>query len=436
MLNDEELKTKDKLSWGGYTFLLMFAPPIIPHINMILLLGLFSFAYLAINWNRIDLTKLKKMGIVGFLHKYYFFLLYALFVFFFYLLFDGRLQEITISDIYRYLILLPVEFICVFLLLIKAEEKNWNIINFSEIFIIGGIYQFFLVLLAFIFPPVKNLFIKVMSENTGQAVYFNTTLQSQGSEVRYFGFASTLIDNFGYCIGLLCALSMFIGFFYKKRFLGYVPLLLFTTLLNSRTGLLMFVVALLLFLVGALVDNNLEAFATIFFSLFVFVVLFLITFAIISVSAPETLNWISSGFINLLNTVFGKTSQNFDVGDVLFSKKFWTFPSGFAFFFGSGFDVVNAGKYLSMHSDVGYVNQIWTFGLVGTILLYIPFVSVMVKAFKNNPTLLRVLLVTFTILFFLIMIKFDVITYNPGSPVFLSIILFLMKEGNHLRAES
>ena len=89
-----------------------------------------------------------------------------------------------------------------------------------------------------------------------------------------------------------------------------------------------------------------------------------------------------------------------------------------------------------MHSDVGYVNQIWTFGLVGTILLYIPFVSVMVKAFKNNHTLLRVLLVTFTILFFLIMIKFDVITYNPGSPVFLSIILFLMKEGNHLRAES
>lgn len=428
------ISSKEYIFYSIYAFLLMFAPPIIPHINIVFFLAFFSLIYIILRLNKVINEVIFKARIVNFMVGYFIFYVYALLVFSFNGAQNTKMFSVTISDMYRYTLLVPAMFVCVLFLMTNLYKKDWNFMQISSILIGGGIIQFFFCLTAFLLPSIKTMFISVMAANTGQSVYFSNSINVVGTEIRYFGFASTLLDSFGYCVGTLTALALFLGVFYKSKYLFAVPCLLFTTALNSRTGLLIALIGAIFVILAVAYMGDIKKILTVIVGIIAFLICGYVILNIISSVSVLTMEWISSGFESLTSILTGKQTQTYDFANVLFSTRFWTLPKDMALFFGSGYDVnTTLNGILGFHSDVGYINLLWEFGIVGTILLLLPYLELMISTFIRARKKNKLFVLGVIVCFFIVMVKFDATSYTPGAPLFFVILWYsqLEVEGSH-----
>lgn len=430
------IKTKsptysENIYFALYTFILMFAPPILSQVNILIPLAMFSLIMLLTKYYKVVHRILELRIVKNTMLLYWFFLLYAIVVMLISMGINYEFTSVIVKDIYRYFILIPAMWVSIIYLLSVFSFKKYGKKDIINFFLMAGILEFILVLLSFINPNIKQMFISVMYKNTGQQVFLAKTLNVDSNTVRFFGFANTLLDSFGYCMGVLAVVAMFLGIIYRKRYIIISFCLLFSTALNSRTGVLIFLIGLLLMLIFFVIRGDFKPLFWVLGILAVVGLLFIIGNQVFSASASnQTWTWIISGLNSILSIFTGESTSTYDVADVLFSESFWVLPKGINLIVGSGYEVTSSlNGLLTFHSDVGYINLIWQFGIIGFLMILSPYIYMFNYAIKKSKGLNSFFYLFLILIFFFVMIKFDATSYTPGTPLLIMLLLIVNIEG-------
>lgn len=398
-----------------FIFLLLFAPPFIKNINLLLILTIFSIILISVKYKDklklvIKNTYLKKGMILTLI--YYVWQAFTIIINI--ILSDMHLYNYAINY-YSMFLVFPITFICCLYVIFYAQDNNINFNKLLKLIIYAGLIQSIITLLAFLFPSVKEVLLNIMYENTGEKLYLN----SYHTTRRFFGFANNLLDSFGFGTGILAVLPLFYSIENGKKWLITVPFLLLVPLLNSRTGLLVFVIGFITWVIYIIKNRLLQSYSKIFIYLIISTILL---FTVIAIFYPTTITWITDDFLSF----FGLKSGT---ANILFSQDFWALPNIVNIFIGSGILVAAFGglkHYLGFTSDVGYVNEIWKTGIIGLIIMLILLIYIIKFIFKNIDKHYRYFTIFIFISILITNIKFYVYSYNPGMVIILLILIYIV----------
>ena len=167
------IKTKsptysENIYFALYTFILMFAPPILSQVNILIPLAMFSLIMLLTKYYKVVHRILELRIVKNTMLLYLFFLLYAIVVMLISMGINYEFTSVIVKDIYRYFILIPAMWVSIIYLLSVFSFKKYGKKDIINFFLMAGILEFILVLLSFINPNIKQMFISVMYKNTGQ----------------------------------------------------------------------------------------------------------------------------------------------------------------------------------------------------------------------------------------------------------------------------
>ena len=413
---------KRKIFLVLFLFGFIYAPPIFP-FNFMYITAIYSWFMLIVKYRKAVKKLLIKKNVGYFniglclLFIYYLFLIIINVSF-------GESVEIGnyINTIYRFFSIFFIIEPTVLYILLYCKNNKMSINDLIEGLIYGALIEFILCIACVISPSIKItlntiMFSNANSQNIGE-------LASWTYNARYYGFAEVMIDLFGYGSGLIAGICLLYGYYKKKEFLKYFPLLVFMTCINSITGLLIILIAGILIIFESKITKQK------LWMLLVAPVLFVIFMFIYAKVAPGSFDRIINNFWVLVDS--SEVTHAVTSLEVLFSDRFWQLPSKTGhIIFGTGHSVYGTEYYT--HSDVGYINNIWLFGIVGTISLYFFYWKLLLtnkntysKLYKN---------ITYFMLFSLMFfeIKGIGIGCNPGNSVLilLAISIYFLKDYNY-----
>ena len=403
MFKKENLKTRIPLVI--YIFLFLFAPPIIKNINLLLILFIFSFITIIIKYRKEikDIINIKQLKILIFLVAVYFIYYFAIIGVNF--IFTKQLYVYNyIINIYSILLVIPIVMICSLHIILYSKRYK---ITFNEIIkyiIIAGMIQASFTLLTLLIPELKSFLINLMYQNTGEKLYLN----KYHIERRMFGFANNLLDSFGFGTGIIAVIPLFYSINNSKKWLITVPFLLLVPLLNSRTGLIVFGIGIIVWFIYLIKTKSLKKYLNIFILMGILVIFAILA---ISVLSPKTIDWI-------INDILSFFTDNKGTADVLFGEDFWKLPQNILnIIFGTGYNIAGFGnmkEVIGFTSDVGYINEIWKTGIVGLLLLVVTFVILVKYIIKKLPNEYKYFIIFIFLAALISNIKFNVYSYNPG----------------------
>ena len=408
----------DKISYSLYLFVLVFAPPIVPYPH--LFLTIFSFLMLATTYKRKVWIVLKRSGIYNWVLAMGLLAMYTVCV---PLPISMLCNDIVntshyISVINRYGVLIVAVSVCVTYLLCKTDRDGYGYEFLLESLINAGVIEGVCAALAFLFPGVKSVFIFFMKQFSASNLYSNTWYIT----VRSYGFASTLVDVFGLGAALIAGICFFYGITRKKIYMAESIVIAIATILNSRTGLLVYLISIVLSLLYVLQKGDIRKIISTFIAIGLLIIAGSKILDIMSTN-EYTAGWFQAGIKSIQNFMSGNRTSNTsgDAMSMLFQDNFWKFPTFPRIIFGTGHSLYGAEGYA--HSDVGYVNEIWLFGILGCLLLYGKIIEMcgMMKKSTRIPVF-DYAAVFLLISYFFFNIKGAALGYNPGAVVMFFII--------------
>lgn len=414
-------KNYDSIFLSFYAFFCIFAPPIIPNINILLIVAFFSLINL-FNSKKKAMLITKKSGINSFVKCYSFSCFYVVVLICLNILFSDQqflFKNNYLITLYRLFLLVPAQLVCIIYFIKKCEQKNYSLNRIYLILIYAGLIECVFVFIAYFFPNIQQLLLNIMAENTGN----EALLIEYRFVYRGFGFASTLLDTFGYGVGILITIALFLAFSNKIQYIIFAFLLIASTILNARTGILISVVGFVCIIPVAFKNKSLKEIMKYLILTIVIIGLVIVFTNYVINSNNPTLNWLKKGIESITYFFIGKDSQYYDVSNVLFSKKFWTFPEFPFFIFGTGHSAYGLSTMIGFHSDVGYVNSIWREGIIGLCLFIFTYMNMFIRAYKESKdTQIKYLIIFLVIAFLAMLTKGDMIAaYNPGN--FLTLLI-------------
>lgn len=191
---------------------------------------------------------------------------------------------------------------------------------------------------------------------------------------RGFGISDSLTSSYGFIQGVMLAL----GIFYlkdNKWFLLFIPFMLFSILLNARTGIILAVIGILLTFICK------KQFKYMLITLGVtFIVISLIPFFISSLGLSDDSLLFITGFFDEVISVFeSKDISSSNTTSALFDSMIVWPDDLFQWILGRGFSLFRADFHVN--SDVGYINQLNYGGLVYVFIL-LSFFFYLIKQMK------------------------------------------------------
>lgn len=396
-----------------YIFLLLFAPPFVKNINFLLICFVFSSIVILLKYrNQIkeiliykNIKKILKILILYYL--WYFFTIIINIIF---------TKKIYIYNyfvnIYSIFLIFPILFICCLHIILYCDDKKISLDNIFRYIIIAGLIQSLITILSLLFPEIKKQLLEIMYNNTGETLYLNNYHISR----RFYGFANSLLDSFGYGTGLLAIMPLFYSIKNGKKWLITIPFLLIVPFFNSRTGLVVFVLGFFIWIIYLIKNKSIKKYSKI---LICFFLIFVLTILLIYKLKPVTFQWI-------VNDIFSFFTDNNGTATVLFSHNFWKLPSFINMIFGTGYNIAGFGKMhavLLFDSDVGYINEIWKTGIIGLSILLITFIKLIKELLNNSDSENKFFIISIFVITLIVNVKFYVFSYSPGITILILISL-------------
>lgn len=417
---------KIKLSYVIYIFLFVFAPPIVPKVNFILILFAYSLIQLLTKYKRRVMYAFKQSGALFYTKLMLVSMIYLTVIMFFGFLLDPVNLTNYINTWYRFFMIFPVVITCIIFIILRSEELGYGFKELLKGLIYAGLIQATTTMLMLLFPEFRNFLLKVLYFNTGNELSQNLWHIQR----RFYAFSHNVFDTFGYGAGILAALPLFYGILTNKyKYFTFALFLLLVPLFNSRTGLIIFFIGVSCVFPFVVFQTN---FKRLFKAIFVFLIMYiviLISFSFLVESFPNTFGWVESGINDVLGFLKGEMGD--DSLSVITSSEKWHMPESIWILTGTGHNVYGARGYY--HSDVGYVNDIWLVGILGLTLLYLPIITLFIKALKEIKILkARALIVFLMASFFVTNIKTIVLNYNVGTSIVFLITLFMIFNRNSI----
>nr|WP_317354378.1 hypothetical protein [uncultured Agathobacter sp.] len=422
ILNIQMNKIKFDIKWTVFLFILIFGPPFMPYPHIFL--SLISLLFLLLLYKS-DYNKLYCLARTSGIHKW----IFTMIVLFFYVCIvafpvsalNDDIVNLShyISIINRYGVLCLTVVSCDLLIIYVIKKRNisWN--RFVEMLVYAGLLESFCCVASYVSPTVKEFFVSSMVRFIGGFEASNWYIT-----VRCYGFASTLVDLFGFGIALIAGVSFFYGVEYKPRFVLYSVLIAFDALINARTGVVIYVMAIVITIAYWAYKGNLKLLSKILVSLGIIIFLVVLVWNIVSTN-ETSFYWIDSA-LESIKSLLSNKNLNSNTGKMdplvaLFEEQSWALPDGIRIILGTGHSLYLANGY--KHSDIGYINEIWLWGIIGCALLYGTLIKIAKNLLrKSNPSIFKFTAIYTISAFIVFNIKGIALGYNPGAVVMLLLI--------------
>ena len=233
-----------------------------------------------------------------------------------------------------------------------SNNKNIKLITLFRLAALQGIIS----LIMLIIPSTKDIALRLYYLG-GEENYFI-------SAMRIFGLSSDYTFFTPIYHGFLISIGVYLSLFKKLNLFKYLPFILVAVVLNGRTGLILATGLSTFVFLAYTISNS----SKLYDSLKVIVIVFLSLIIIINILEtinPRTYAWIYSSFEELYYLLFrNEATGTFSTLDTMF-----LLPTGVSLLFGEGFRLYGNTKGL-IHSDIGFVNDLFLGGILYTSILY------------------------------------------------------------------
>ena len=400
-------KKRRKVLLALYLFFLMFQPPIIP-MNTIYFWGAFTIVLYVLQKKRLGFKLLINAEMIE---------IYRIFLFL-----AGYIMVISVIDVLandqllinnrlrcinQLIVLSAIEFICIAFFLNKCEYYKLDYNEVVSVIAIVGIMQGLCSIAAYASPQIRFFFLK----NNGDLFKNLYVLERRG-----YGFSNILLDTYGYGMGLIAGAVLLAN---NKVFWKKVIVFLFcsiSVLLNARTGIVVIALAIIAYLFQS---NTIKHFFI--KGIMAIGVIFIIWGYVLPLfeqfllsSSSQNMRWIGAGIHEMTNLIKGSSTIN----DVNFLSSFHHLPdSALTWLFGSGHNVYGIYQDIGFHSDVGYINYLWEFGVIGTIVLVYGIYRLYSSAYKLAAGKEKFVVLFLAVSYIVVLFKAILIGYNPGVVV-------------------
>lgn len=398
-----------------YIFCFLFAPPLVKNINFVLFVFAYSFIMIIIKYRKKLKETLKSITIKNCIFLLLVYLVMYVISIILNIAFTGEIYLTNyVMNLYSMFIGFIVIFVCALYLIYRLQELGKELDDLIRLFIFAGLIQSLITITTLLSPAIKTKLVRIMFLNTGDILLNTPWIISR----RFFGFSNSMLDLFGFGTGLLAVLPLFYSIKHGKKYLACVPLLLLVPLLNSRSGLIMFVIGFIVWFIYILKNKTYKNISKII----VVSLILAVTFIVLLIKfSPNTLDWILKDFGSFIGKGNGTASA-------LFGKDFWTIPPIQSWLMGTGYNVSAYSGFKVeniTHSDVGYINEFWKVGIAGSIILYSFITYILIKAYKSSKEKYqKSIFVVFLMSIFVFLIKGTIFTYNPGCVIIYTLALY------------
>lgn len=301
---------------------------------------------------------------------------------------------------------------------LRDHYKGISSDEFFKLIIFVSVLQLFFVVLSFFFPSVKTFF-NNLTTNNSFSDNIRASMKSEWDMTwRAYGLTENYYDGFGFVISILLSSVLVYGFKHKSKFIiALAFILLVMPLLNARTGLVLCVVSYSIILLRYL---NVKKAVSYIILLIFGVIVFLLFFKRLPYGLQDAL----TRGINDIGLLF--KGQRVGVFSEILDADF-LFPDEWVF--GAGASPERIAHIIGI--DSGLVQGVWRFGIIGSILLWMGFLSCGYIAYRNNKEKsYRTIIITLFVLMF--MYYFKLYFFNSYANVFIIFFfLFIVAIGNN-----
>lgn len=398
-----------------YLFFFFFSPPIIPSLNVIIPQFLLSIILIACFYRQEALAIVKSRVVARFLVLYGIFLAYLITV-----LFLSYGFQYLLSNSYRFLMIVPVVFGCVLFIACVARKEGYDLLTVFRLALYAVLLQVLIGLLSLLFDPVKEVLVSVMREHTG-----GIALSSKYHlERRFYGFANDLLDNFGYGMGLAVLLPLLLTAGTRKMaWLATIIPIILVTFMNARTGLVVAAVCIACFVVYSLFSRQKASRVTIL-SVILMVEVVLLSGPFLLASNQKAYDSFMQDMGSIIALVSGGEVKQSTTGANLLRGGVQLPSNSTQLFFGTGLSVfASQSAVADYQSDIGYINDIWLVGIIGSLLLYTPFVYLLVVLYGRGGVM-RPVAVALLLALLLFQIKGPAI--KPGFGMIMTLFIVVI----------
>lgn len=402
---------KQKFKLSIFLFLAIFAPPVIPNVNLMYLVAVYSWGNLLIYSSKYTKRVLFDRRVLMLYKSMLLTVLYFVFPMLLSIFNNTIIEKMNyFYVIYRFvsiiMIFIPICSYCI----IYCQTHNLLMDDFIEVLIGASLYEFIFCFLTLVSPKIKEVLVEIMINNTGY--YYN--ISPWTIRQRFWGFAVTMTDYFGYAVGIIAGMCLWYAIYKKRRYYIIIPFLILMIILNAITGLIIFIIFVLIIWGRSLINRKRKIKNILIFLIFLLSIPLILH--LLRKYVPFGYEKIVDNFYQIVNPSKVKAS-NTSINELL-SDRHWQIPNNvFAIIFGTGHSLLSTEFF--QRSDVGYINDIWSLGIVGMAIYMCAYIRFICGNRKKEYTVVKVALVTSMLVF---NIKGVAVGCNSGALVTLLIV--------------
>lgn len=395
-------------------FIIIYNPPILM-INTMHLVGFVSLLYFVIvgGVKRLFIVKKNTLKLLsGFLAIFFYLLVFACFI-------NEQSISTILFPIYFVIDVIPFGFAMKEYMERNSLDFGWSV----SIIINTALLQAVTAIASFLIPNVQRFFVERMVAYGYNEVY--TTLSSY----RMYGFSNALTNATPVVQSIIAVISVWHALRYSKKYYLYALVLMLSAVINARISIVVFAIGIVILMINSTTSIT-RKLKIVFIAFIAYFVIIAFILPMIQSVSPLTYEWVTDGFSELSSFKIGVTSyeKNSYFGYLLNRERF-ALPEGFfPFLFGKGYSIMSSKNPSGFQSDVGYVCDLWTGGLMYVILLYSFFLGLLNRLRKNQNSLISFIAIYYIVALLFINIKGVALSMNAFVNLLVIVVCISMTE--------
>lgn len=349
--------------------------------------------------------------------------------------FDAGVIYVTpfVKTVYQYIVRTVMSFLCAAYLAIICIKRKISFDKLMHYFVVLACIQFVFVVATYVSPMIKGVILEYIENCTKQTSRIVELLSNSSyiKGMRMFGLAGDYFESYAFICTMFFMAAIYLG--YKCNGLYFLLMLfpIFSTAVNSRTGLVLCAISSFYMVVKTSLRNGRYMCRGLALILFLVVLApFLVLIFLQNNSA--TYMWLQEGISSIFALRSGIDSTTGSLRILLTSHV--VFPDNiFKLIFGGGYAIAVPG-IVDVNSDIGYINVMWACGLVGSFMIYYIHFSFFTRAYKlATGQITKAYVLGVAIAFFLLHYKITNLGSTPAVIATYFIMLYVYAEADAVR---
>lgn len=286
----------------------------------------------------------------------------------------GNIAEATSSSLYYMFCIFP----CCMFVLNYSKNNGFAKNDLLNMLIVVGLIQAGFSILAYVYKDFQIWFINELVEYG-----YSSTRFTQLSSFRWFGLASQLGFTTPIVQALISMIAFHFGIYKNKKYFYAFPLLCFSSFINSRTALVCVILSMLVYFLFMLLFNS-DRSKILKYTLYLIAIFIIGMFLLMIMKyyAYDNYKWLVNGVLDFIG--FNVETQGvYAIGNYFIDASSYPLPETISLFFGTGLST-RVSINSSYGTDIGFINDIWKYGVIGTVIIYYMLIYYLYKIISYN----------------------------------------------------